>query len=257
MRFRAQLLADEHWTKFARQILRIAQFTFVTLLVPQQALTDPVSDLLFILKRELRERLDMRNLMVLCALLLFSIPAGAQVGNRFDAPIGDSYNFADMKWGIPPDEVRRVLTSQSFKVSVDNDGDFRFEGTLAGVQSVGFAIFVNNSLAKVTVSLLTRERDARTRYTDMKEILSRKYGSPTDDFAFFNRPYYDGDGYEEQAIRLGKGTFACYWMGAKTGRRGNLGLAITERLTIQVSYESPLWKLEFERKKAKGTQVFD
>jgi len=39
------------------------------------------------------------------------------------------------------------------------------------------------------------------QHAKFKEILTRNYGEPSSDFWFFQRPYYEGDGFELQAIR--------------------------------------------------------
>jgi hypothetical protein len=184
----------------------------------------------------------------LLGLALFSATATAQ-----------SYRFADMKWGIPIAEAKQILMSEGFKVSVDEDGDLKFDGTLLDTKAGGFALFAGGKLSKVIVILVTRDQDARKTYSDMKEVLTKKYGPPTNDYAFFTKPYYEGDGYEEQAIRLGKGKFACYWLNAPKGSTSegdSLGLKITERLTVEIDYESPWWGSEADRRKAKGTRVF-
>ena len=38
----------------------------------------------------------------------------------------------------------------------------------------------------------------------------KKYGEPTEHFEFFSKPYYKGDGYEMQALRLDKCNYASY-----------------------------------------------
>lgn len=37
-----------------------------------------------------------------------------------------------------------------------------------------------------------------------KELYTKKYGKPSDDFHFFSPPYYEGDGYEMQTLKLDK-----------------------------------------------------
>lgn len=42
----------------------------------------------------------------------------------------------------------------------------------------------------------------KTMFNDYKVMLTEKYGKPSDDFHFFVKPYYEGDGYEMQALRM-------------------------------------------------------
>ena len=48
-------------------------------------------------------------------------------------------------------------------------------------------------------------------YKIIKKDVSYVYGSPTKESELFMYPYYDGDGYEDQAIRLGKAAVFCEW----------------------------------------------
>ncbi len=162
----------------------------------------------------------------------------------------ESPTFADIRWGANADEVRKQLTSKGFiPGATDKDGDFKFEGSLVGYKAQGLAFFAGTKIVKVTVRLITPDNKAISAYQSMKDILSKKYGAPSNDFSIFKRPYYDGDGYEEQAIRLGKATISSYWASA-------LGLEIHESLTVQMNYESDAWEGEYARRKAREASVF-
>lgn len=73
----------------------------------------------------------------------------------------DRATFADMRWGLPVAEVRQALTSKGFKVKPADDGDLEFEGTLLDTPFVGFVLIARGTLSKVTVTLATRDQDAR------------------------------------------------------------------------------------------------
>ncbi len=186
---------------------------------------------------------------IFCIVLY--LPARAQ-----QPRLEESYNFADMEWGLPSAEVRQILDSKGFKVSADTDGDLKFEGALLSTEVVGWALLARDKLAAVTVNFITRDQDARRTYADMRDVLAKKYGTPSNNFKFFRKPYYDGDGYEDQAIKLGKATFACYWVGSEKGKEGDLAINITEQLTVEIRYEAPFWAQEAARRKEKGTRIF-
>src|SRR6185437_982898 len=91
-----------------------------------------------------------------------------------------TYQFAGIPWGSNGASVKRLMAAQSLQfVQVDSDGDYRFEGSLAGYKAVVFALMANGSLAKVSITLVTPNNKAREEYQDMKRVLQDKYGPPT------------------------------------------------------------------------------
>ncbi len=159
-----------------------------------------------------------------------------------------SYNFADIPWGARAQEVKSFLSSKSFNPGVvDKDGDIPFSGELAGHRLSGHVMFANDGAQKITFGLATPNNQARSVYRDLRQSLIEKYGKPSRSHEFFQKPYYSGDGYEDQAIRLGKGTFATYWF-IEGG--GALAIQITERLAVRIAYEGPGWGAEVDKRKA-------
>lgn len=156
--------------------------------------------------------------------------------------------FADCAWGSNRQSVNAQLRASGFSSKQDEDGDVRFEGNLLGHKTVGIAFFSHEGLAKVIVRLATPDKDALGVYRRMQETLKRKYGQPQNTFRIFRSPYHDGDGYEEQAIRLGKGTLATFWDG--------LYMEVTDKLTVDISYEGPGWVAEMDRRRVQRDRVF-
>jgi hypothetical protein len=164
-----------------------------------------------------------------------------------------SFNFADIPWGARAQEVRSALISKSFSTgNFDKDGDLPFNGELVGYKLSGFALFSNGGLQKIFIVLATPDNKARSVYSDLRQSLVAKYGKPSNTFEYFQKPYYSGDGYEDQAIRLGKGTFATYWT---TPGRGGLAIDVTEKLAVKISYEGPEWDAEADKRKASSRSV--
>ena len=91
----------------------------------------------------------------------------------------------------------------------------------------------------------------------MKDVLTTKYGAPINCFEYFKSPYEEGDGYEEQAIKLSKAVFTCYW-GDPSHAAGNasISLEITTKLNLRIEYEGPNWHTDLERRKAEETKAF-
>ena len=48
----------------------------------------------------------------------------------------------------------------------------------------------------------------KSRYLEYKELYTSKYGVPQNEMGKFTSPYYEGDGYEIQALKLGKCKYA-------------------------------------------------
>jgi hypothetical protein len=161
--------------------------------------------------------------------------------------------FADIPWRSNVATVTRLLTARGFEPNApDKDGDIMFRGQLMGHKIIGLALFTSNGLQKITVTLVTPDNRARPVYRDLRKTLIDKYGPSSKSYEFFQRPYYDGDGYEDQAIRLGKGHFASVWQ--KQGQV--LGLSITERLTVRIAYEGPQWGEAVDQRRSKERSVF-
>lgn len=70
-----------------------------------------------------------------------------------------------------------------------------------------------NIVYSVTVYLPeeTTWSSIKSSYQSFKTSFWAKYGTPTESYEFFSKPYYEGDGYEMQAIRLEKCRYASYW----------------------------------------------
>lgn len=73
----------------------------------------------------------------------------------------------------------------------------------------------------------------KSKYYEYIKLYSSKYGEPSSHYEFFSDPYYEGDGYELQALKKDKCT---YWT-AYTLTNGVLTVSITSQGKISLSYE--------------------
>lgn len=73
----------------------------------------------------------------------------------------------------------------------------------------------------------------KSDYNEMVELFTKKYGEPKDHFEFFSSPYYEGDGYELQALRKEKCNYISFW----TLDKGGIIVDINQYGQIQVRYE--------------------
>jgi len=76
-------------------------------------------------------------------------------------------------------------------------------------------------------------RSLKSEYNSVKEQITQKYGKPTKSFNFFSSPYYEGDGYELQAIKNEKCTYYSYW----NSENGAITLKISTDCEIIIGYE--------------------
>jgi hypothetical protein len=167
-------------------------------------------------------------------------------------------SFAGLQWGSTRESVKQALAPLGYTfIKLDEDGDLDYKGELLGYPATMYFFFTpSGALTKVEMTIITPKTKNRETYNEMKEMLIQKYGQPMEDFHFFSSPYYEGDGYEDQAFRLGKATFSTYWK--HPGKTGNemASLEITPGLNIRVGYEAPGWHDEVARRKAILTKVF-
>jgi hypothetical protein len=75
----------------------------------------------------------------------------------------------------------------------------------------------------------------RDTYIEILTTLQNKYGEPDETEAKFITPYYLGDGYELNAVRLEKIDYHAYWF-----RRDNLtvGVEISKFSQVKLIYEN-------------------
>lgn len=177
-------------------------------------------------------------------------------GLRAQTPI----RFADIPWGSDATTMTRLMLAQGLRLdSVTHDGDYHYSGTLARFPAQVIGLMTPDArLAKVFVNLLTPDPDCRQAYRDMKDVLGRKYGAPLLTLERFDNPYYEGDGYELSAIKLGKGHFSTAWeqVSDNSADTAAVTVYIGRSLVVLLAYEGPRWNAEAERRAAKGTKAF-
>lgn len=94
-----------------------------------------------------------------------------------------------------------------------------------------------NVIWKVSVFLkksYTSWYSLKSEYKRIVDSYTEKYGFPTDKYEFFSRPYYEGDGYEIQALKVGKCTYSNFWMNVE---EGNIEISMTQSAKIKIGYE--------------------
>jgi hypothetical protein len=165
------------------------------------------------------------------------------------APIGLSF-------GMSPAQVKVVMAKKKSipDLKLSKKDRLIFNKVKVGPKTTNFImmLFVDGKLFDVMMFYDELEANLQERFDVLKETLDNKYGSG-EYYRNFESPYHDGDGYEMQAIRLGKGSISSYW----TFKNATISLEITESLDIKLVYEDEkLAKNFFDRKKAKEESDF-
>ena len=75
----------------------------------------------------------------------------------------------------------------------------------------------------------------KTDYLDLKYLLTKKYGDPTNDYDFFSDNYKEGDGNEFLGVVLGKCRYLTIW---NTENNLDVGIDISEYGQVRLSYEN-------------------
>jgi hypothetical protein len=180
------------------------------------------------------------------ALFRLAPPAAPAVMAAEASP--QSYAFAGTRWGASIGETRAALAAHGFQFEEQADGgNLVFLGQLNDRPAIVIALFGDEGLTKVLVSLPTDESSTMDVYREMRQVLGGEYGRPAVEVERYAYPFANGQhvGYEMTALRTGKATIGAKWQ--TNGE--NLGIKITERLMVSAHYESPAWAVEAERRK--------
>lgn len=155
---------------------------------------------------------------------------------------------AGVKYGMSPSEVKAIWRTrgtlyQDYELTQPKLGSIFFTKIKVGSVTfdIGGAKFVNDKLYEIALSKLPNEDAfAQTIYDELKDILMSNHQNGQS-IRRFESPYEDGDGYEMQAVRVGKGTIATYWIFEDSV----ISLEIypsTNGVSVRLQYQSDLVK---------------
>lgn len=129
--------------------------------------------------------------------------------------VSSAQTFAGIALSGNVDVFRQKLTTKGFTYSKTIDNGFLYTGKIANEKVDVYIVHTRKSryVAKVVVYFPENFTFQRliTNYEEKKAVLVSKYGEPSDCFDYFTSPYYDGDGYELQAVSSGNYTRFCVW----------------------------------------------
>jgi hypothetical protein len=91
-------------------------------------------------------------------------------------------------------------------------------------------------------------------YKSIYEILFQKYGKPDTKYESFLKPYYEGDGYEMQAVANDKTNYVSFWFGKDNT---NVSVSISKFKSVLISYENAkLIEVDIQEKAEIAKKVF-
>ncbi|MBP1631446.1 MAG: hypothetical protein H6Q15_2339 [Bacteroidetes bacterium] len=145
-----------------------------------------------------------------------------------------------------------LLAKQGYKLQESEDNALTFVGGFASIQNCIIYIIGSpktSTIWKVAV-LLPKENSwssAKETYRKFKTQLSEKYGIGKS-YEFFKDPYFEGDGYEFQAISKDKCYYSTFW----TLQSGAVSIEISSSEKIIISYEDGINVLINRKEKAEA-----
>lgn len=148
-----------------------------------------------------------------------------------------SFNGVPISGDLPTAISR--FKAKGFIVKKLYDNSVIMQGTLSNNQVDLFIFTTPKSKQIFKIALYFPKKiswlSLKEEYDKYKDILTQKYGEPSNEYDFFSKPYYLGDGYELQAVRMEKCTYATYWMD-KDGM--NISVEISKYEQVNMVYEN-------------------
>lgn len=153
--------------------------------------------------------------------------------------IANSYaqEFMGVKVGGTPAEVIKKMTEKGFTLEKKNpdNSQLTMKGKVGNEEIEFLAAFTPTSKVCWKFIVYFEEQNdwysLKAKYTQKLNMLKEKYGEPTNDFSFFSKPYYEGDGYEMTAVRIEKAHYSAFW--------ANMSIEISKYKQVCIGYENP------------------
>lgn len=173
----------------------------------------------------------MKTLII--SLLMFVFAAT----NIINAQEGDHLTFKNVPITGSLDEFVTKMKAAGFTLKELDNNTATMEGRFVNRDCELYVIGSPKSkrVWKATVYLPkeTSWISIKSSYNDFKEQFTTKYGKPSSSYNFFSEPYYEGDGYEMQALRKEKCHYISFW----ETRTGNIAVSISKYEQIKFVYE--------------------
>mgnify|MGYP003654111450 CR=1 FL=1 len=146
-------------------------------------------------------------------------------------------SFMDVPVAGTISEATKKFKALGFSVVSDKDNYVTLEGKMGStdIELNLVASPTTKTVWKFIVYLPKNDSwySIKNEFNDYRKTLIAKYGEPSKDYNFFSSPYKEGDGYEMNALVLGKCTYFSFW-------NDNMVLSISKFKQISISYENPV-----------------
>jgi len=158
------------------------------------------------------------------------------------------------KFGDTSANVDKILKAKGC-IKKDYEGKGAYIYTLdkfGGIDCDNLILLENEGkqiIKSVIVTAADYEVSAFSEYTILKNALTKKYGETKMDEHFYRSPYSKGDGYANQAFRMGKGFKYTSWETEETTIFMELKADSNSKFYIKISYEDRKLMAEFVEKK--------
>lgn len=150
----------------------------------------------------------MKRYLLLFALLL-PLVSYAQSENLFD---DGHLTFKGLSLSGSLDSFVASLVGQGYVLKESQSDGALLKGSFASESGCTIVVMTTKKTHKVYgVGVSFEEKTSwsslKSQYRDYKSMLYAKYGEPSKHLERFYNPYYEGDGYEMQALRMDKCTY--------------------------------------------------
>ena len=139
----------------------------------------------------------------------------------------------DLSTAIAKYKLKGYLVEKYF------DGGVILNGEVLGakIELYIFTTIKTKKVFKAVVYLPRRQSwfTLKNEYEKYFVTFTDKYGMEDSKYEFFTSPYFEGDGYELQALKLEKATFAGYWFNKNNT---TIALEISEYQQVKITYEN-------------------
>jgi len=186
----------------------------------------------------------MKKITTTLAVMLISIVSNAQV-------------FMGISVSGPVASFNAQLRAKGFTMdALQSEGDlYVFNGTIStkDVEVVVITTPTSKLVRKIVVFYPKQESwySLKSEFNDVFEVISKKYGQPDDNYAFFKSPYEEGDGYEMTAVGTENCFYLSAWKANATYPNQTIAVRIAKSKRVTLAYENDamMTKADLEQEK--------
>lgn len=155
----------------------------------------------------------MRKYLLFIVALFLSTATFAQDNNLFDE---GHLSFKGLPLSGSLDDYVSNLVSQGYVLKQSQSSGALLKGSFASESDCTIVVLTTKRTHQVYCVAVSFEKKTtwsslKSQYRDYQSMLSAKYGEPSKKIERFYNPYYEGDGYELQALRLDKCSYTSFF----------------------------------------------